>query len=329
MSVQITIIGLGQIGASFGLALASQKEQIVRVGHDKDTNVAKQAKQIGAVDRIENNLHASVRDADVVLLALPMDQLRETLEWIGPDLREGAVVLDTAPDKEIVAGWVKEYLPPERYYIGLTPVLNPDYLHNVDTGIGAAHADLFQGGLFAIVSPTETRSDAIKLASDLARLLGAAPLFADTAEMDGLMAATHLLPQLLAAVLLDATIDQPGWQEGRKIAGKAYAEVSGAMTLPTTPESLASALIYNRDNTLRLLEKAIDSLQALRSELQKQDEKALADRFARNQLGREIWWGQRRVSDWAKAELAGDVEIPKASEVFAGLFGFRRKSKNK
>jgi len=329
MTVQFTIIGLGQIGASVGLALASQKEQIVRVGHDKDANIAKKAKQIGAVDRAENNLHASVRDADVVLLALPMDQLRETLELIGPDLREGVVVLETGPVKEIVADWAKQYLPSERYYIGLTPVLNPDYLHSADAGIEAAHADLFQGGLFAIVSPTETRSDAIKLAADRARLLGAAPLFADTVEIDGLMAVTHLLPQLLAAVLLDITIDQPGWQEGRKIAGKAYAGVSGAMNQPTTPESLASAAIYNRENTLRILDNAIASLQALRSELQKQDEKALADRFARNQLGRELWWGQRRAGDWANAELAGDVEMPKASEVFGNLFGMRRKSKNK
>ena len=43
MSVQITLIGLGQIGASIGLALAEQKELLQRMGHDKDPSVARQA----------------------------------------------------------------------------------------------------------------------------------------------------------------------------------------------------------------------------------------------------------------------------------------------
>lgn len=329
MPVQFTIIGLGQIGASMGLALAAQKDQIMRLGHDKNPDVAKRAKQIGAVDRTEYNLHSSVRDADVVVLALPMDQMRETLELIGPDLRENVVVLDTAPDKEIVAEWVKQYIPPERYYVGLTPVLNPDYLQSADSGIEAAHADLFKGGMFAIVSPLQTRSEAIKLATDLARLMEADPYFADSVEMDGLMAATHLLPQVLAAALLDVTIDQPGWIENRKIAGKPFAQVTSAMNLPTLPESLAAALIHNSQNSLRTLDNVIASLQELRAELQNKDEKALANRFARNQLGRELWWGQRRAGEWSRAELAGDVEMPKSSEIFAGLFGFRRKPKNK
>ena len=50
MSVQITIVGLGQIGASVGLALGKRRSDIHRVGHDKNLEVAKKAQQIGAVD---------------------------------------------------------------------------------------------------------------------------------------------------------------------------------------------------------------------------------------------------------------------------------------
>jgi prephenate dehydrogenase len=256
-----------------------------------------------------------------------MDQIRETIEWIAPDLKEGAVVMDTAPVKEVIAGWIHELLPPERHYVGLTPVLNPAYLHEIDAGIGAAHADLFQRGLIAIVSPPNTRSDAIKLAADLTRLLGATPLFADTAEMDGLMAATHLLPQLLAAVLLNVTVDQPGWREGRKIAGKAYAEVSGGMTQPTSPASLASTALYNRDNSLRVIDSAIAALQAIRADLNNRDDKSLLQRLERAYNGRELWWGQRQVGDWANEELPAGVEAPKAGDVFGKLIGIRPKSK--
>ncbi len=327
MPVQITILGLGQIGASVGLALANQTELVSRLGHDKEPSVSRRAKQIGAVDRTEYNLHAAVENADLVLLTLPMDQIRETLEQIGPDLKEEVVIMDTAPVKEVVAGWAREFLPAKRHYIGLVPVLNPAYLHEIDSGIDAAHADLFQRGLMAIVSPPETNSAAIKLAADLARLLGAFPLFADTAEMDGIMAATHLLPQLMAAALLNVTVDQPGWREARKLAGKAYAETSEPMAQLNTPASLSSTAIYNQVNSVRVIDSLIAALSAMRNDIQNQDEKSLLGRLERAHSGRETWWQQRQAGDWANEELRSSTEIPKASDIFGNLLGIRRKPK--
>jgi len=146
MTVQITILGLGQIGGSIGLALAEQKEVLTRVGHDLDVKNARRAEKMGVVDKIEINLPKAIRNADIVLLSLPVDQMRETLEFIAPDLREGAVIMDTGPAKEVVASWTAQYLPEGRFYVGLTPVLNPAYLYSPEAGLQAAHADLFTGG---------------------------------------------------------------------------------------------------------------------------------------------------------------------------------------
>ena len=123
MTIQITIIGLGQIGASIGLALAENKEMFERIGHDKDPLVARKAVKLDAIDRFAINLPASVREADIVILALPMDQIRDTLAIIATELREDAVIMDTGPVKEVVSAWAGELLPPKRHYVGLTPVL--------------------------------------------------------------------------------------------------------------------------------------------------------------------------------------------------------------
>jgi len=56
MPVQITIIGLGQTGASIGLALAAHKDLISVTGHDKDYSAETRAKKIGAVDTTNHNL---------------------------------------------------------------------------------------------------------------------------------------------------------------------------------------------------------------------------------------------------------------------------------
>jgi prephenate dehydrogenase len=99
MPVQLTIIGLGQIGTSVGLALAGKKDLIFRMGHDKENGNAKLAEKMGALDKTHYNLPASVRDADIVLLSIPFDGIRETLDFIKDDLKEGTVVMDTAPVK--------------------------------------------------------------------------------------------------------------------------------------------------------------------------------------------------------------------------------------
>ncbi len=328
MDVRITIVGLGQIGASVGLALAEHADLVERIGYDRDAGVARRAKQMRALDRLVLDLPAAVRGADLVLLALPVDQIRGTLEAIRNDLRQGAVVMDTGPAKEKVASWAGALLPPERYYVGLTPVINPDYLHEIDSGLGAAHPDLFRKGLIGITAQPGVPSEAIKMAADLTRLLGAAPLFSDPLEMDGLVAATHILPQLLAAALLNATVDQPGWQEGRKIAGRSFAETTAAALHASEAKTLAEAALLNRENVLRVIESAIASVQAIRHDLHNGDGESLEDKRARARRSREEWLKVRKDADWVRQELPG-AAASAPSGLFKRLMGYEKRDKNK
>jgi len=328
MTVQIAIIGMGQIGGSFGLALAEKKDLIRRIGHDRDIKIARQAEKIGAVDRVELNLPKTVREAELVLLCLPLHQIRETLKVIAPELKEGAVVMETGMAKEQAAQWAAELLPAGRYYVGLTPVINPAYLHEVDSGIEAAHADLFKNGLIGIVAPSQTDSGAIKLAADLTRLVGANPLFADPVEIDGLMSATHLLPQLLAAALLNATIDQPGWREARKVAGRAYAAATEPVMQLSEPEGLGAAATLNRENILRMLDSLIAALYAMRTDIDEKDEKSLDERLERARKGRLNWWMERQIGDWSQ-EGAPKADLHETPGAIGRLFGLGRKPAKK
>jgi len=298
MPVKITIVGLGLIGASAGLALGSHKDQLARVGHDKDYSLAKQAEKLGAVDSIHFNLPASVEGAGIVLIATPLSGIRETLEAIGPDLKEGTVVMDTAPVKAPVLAWAKEFIPAGCYYVGLNPALNPAGLLDIQIGVEAARADLFEHGLMGIVAPPGTPGEAVKLASDLSSLLGAGTLFLDEAENDSLMAAVHTLPQLLAVALLDATAGKPGWPEARKLAGRAYAGVSGALLSQGQIANLTEAALSNPGNTLRLLDGVMESLQGLHEMLASGDESGFAGLLDRQVDARLAWWNEREKGAW-------------------------------
>lgn len=317
MAKQITIIGLGQIGASVGLALEQYKSSIKRVGHDKKPDTAKAAQSKGAVDEINFNLPASVRAADIVLLALPLNEIEETLSLIGPDLMEGALVMDTAPVKSTVAKWAEKYLPSGRSYVGLVPSIGPDHLLDVGAGHTAARADLFHESIF-FVCPSHTASaEAVKRSTDLLELLGASPLFSDPLEADGIMAALHTLPQLLSLSLLDATVKQPGWKEARKMAGRPYALASASTLYVDESEAILGVLHGNRENMKRVLDNAIHSMQSFRDLLEEEDPQSLRDAVEDAYLGGMQWLKERLGADW-QSEGQKPIEVPSMSE---RLFG--------
>lgn len=324
MAVTLTIIGLGQIGTSIGLALGTQTHLLTRRGYDKQLGAARKAEKMGALDKVYINLPNAVRDADIVLMALPLHEIRATLEIILPDLKEGAVVMDTSPVKGALAQWAADLLPAQRYYIGLTPVINPSYLQTPELGQEAAHPDLFKNTPMLIAAPPNTASAAVKLAADLTRLLQATPLFVDLVEIDSLMASTDTLPKLIAAALVNATVNQPGWHEGRKLAGRAYTEATAPVLLNSDPQALRNSALLNQQNVLRALDSFIGALQALREDIANQNVTTLDERLLRAHASREHWWKQRFAADWTLPDTP-KLELPNASEVFSRLLGMNRR----
>ena len=296
MPVQITIIGLGQVGASIGLALAAHKDEVFCVGHDKEFSVERAAQQKGAVDKTEHNLPKAVQGARLVLLALPVHQVRETLKFIAPDLMKGTVVVDTSPIKSEVANWAKELLPEGCSYVGLVPTIAAEFLHESGMGLDSAKADLFKNSIFLVDAPFGTAGDAMQMVANLVTRIGATIMIADVVESDGLMASAYLLPQLVSAALLNATMNQPGWQEARKVAERAY---HTATSVQDDPESLRMLSLHNRENTTRVLNTMISSLVELRDDIENGNDEAVKNYLQAAHTGREYWVNDRFSATWA------------------------------
>jgi prephenate dehydrogenase len=331
--MQISIIGLGQIGTSIGMALSPYTSSITRVGFDQDQAASKTARQHKAIDREEASLQGAVDNADLIILALPTHEIRDTLTRISRELKPGAIVVDTAPIKRVIGQWMEETLPPQCHYIGLTPVVNPEYLQEFDFGVEAARDDLFEGGVMAVVTGPKADSKSVGVVTNLARLLGADPFFVDAAEIDGLMTMTHIIPRLLAAALLSSTLSQSGWREGRKIAGRAYARVSDPLVPGGEPEAVASTVIHNRDNVLRVIDDVVDSLLDLRRMIDQSDEEALRSRLLEAQRGRDAWWQDRKTGDWADRESRISDMNSTMGSMLGNMLGFgifrKRSGKNR
>jgi prephenate dehydrogenase len=327
MKIQMTLIGLGQIGTSIGMALTEKSDLIYRVGYDVNPKVMHKASKMGAVDKTSSSLKKAVETSDVVLMAIPTNEMQPMLEKIVPWMKEGAILMDTALSKEKVANWAADLLPEGCSYVGLTPVINPEYLINTSSGIDSARVDLFHHGMVAVSSPTNAEPKAIKFAADLTRLLGAKVLFADMLEVDSVMSATHTIPRLMAAALLNATVNQPNWRDAGKMAGRAYAEVSGPIEHLGKPATLAANALQNRDHVLRVLNSVIASIEILRDDIAAENVDQLSQRLERAYESRDQWWQDRHPDANPKRKRA--IEGPSISSVLFGemLRPDRRKHK--
>jgi prephenate dehydrogenase len=329
MTVKITIIGLGQIGGSIGLALARHADQVSTLGYDSSAEVTRKAQKLSAVGSVGRSLPVSVRGADVIILALPLDQVHETLETIAQDVPEQGLVIDTTLVKQAVSAWVQKLLPSGRSYIGLTPALNPLFLNETGKGIEAARADLFENGLVAVTAPHGTPGEAYKLAASFVGMLGARAFFADMAEVDGFMTTVHTLPALAAAALMETVIGQPSWADIRKVAGRPFASAMRPLEAEV-PEALAEAARQTRANTVRVLDEYIATLKSLRDEIDGEKKKGLRTRLERVAKAGAQWRQARADGDWQSIESL-EQEIPTFSDLWmqqlglGKLFGFHKK----
>jgi prephenate dehydrogenase len=324
MTIQITIIGLGQIGASFGLALAKHKEKILRCGHDPEPTRAKNMEKAGAFDKIFFNLPESVRDADIVLLALPAGQIEDTLKYIAEDLRPGVVVIDTSPVHAGAIALARKYLIEDRHFISIYPVINPIYIEESGIDAKTPHADLFEKAEFLVAAENTTHPEALKLVEDLASLLNASVYISDPAEADGISARIELLPQIMAATLIQTTIDQAGWNDCRRSASKTYARATSALDSDNDGEGTGSQFFLNKTGSMLIIDQIIDNLMELREMVAENDELALNKYFKNAKDKRTQWIEQRRAGDWEK--YVGE-KPPSTKERIGGLFGLRERKK--
>lgn len=322
MALQITILGLGRVGTALGLALGTLDPQILDVGRpvitgwDADKRAMSDARGRLAADRIEANLQAAVRDADVVILAVPYTSTRDLLEGIAPHLKNGAIVTDTADSKADILRWAGELLPATVDFVGGHPLIRFE-------GAMAEGSDreAFRDAIYCLVPSSRTRRAGLDGMESLVTAIGAKPYYIDAVEHDSYVAAAGHLPLALAVALMEMLAQSGGWREIQPIAGEALLRMTDLASLD--PPLAADMLHGNAAALDGWLQRMIVTLSDLRTRLSDPAElEALLDR------------GQEERAEWLRSEPSvrpgedafhgnvQDVERPNLS----GLFFGRRRS---
>jgi len=310
---KITIVGLGLVGCSIGLALGRGTRNYEIVGHDKEPKAASAARKRKAVDRTDWNLINACEGASIIILALPVTAIRDTLQAIAPYLEPGCLLTDTASLKAPVLRWAEEILPENVHFVGGDPVISA-----VGTGAEAASADLLREALYCLCPSPKAAPDAVRLASNLVERLGA---FLDAAEHDGLMAAVDHLPAVLAAVLLRTTTTSASWRDMRKLAGGQYE--SATQFASETPAIFRDACLNNRQNIVHWIDVLMETLQEWKEIIISGDANRIEAAFDEVMEARRHWLRQRDAGLWDE----GRPEIPSPPGFLHSLFGLGGRTK--
>lgn len=278
---RVVIVGLGLIGGSIGLRLkAAELPGLEIVGSDIDGLRERAAKKSGAIDRSEHDLARAVRDAQLVILAVPITALRDVFTAIAPHLTDGAAVTDTASTKGEVMKWAAELLPESVSFVGGHPMAGSEH-----SGIDNADAALFEGCAYCICPTVSSSPTAIQSVVGLAQALGAEPMFIDAEEHDVYAAAISHLPLITACALFRLLRESPSWDDLGQLASTGFRDMT---RLASGDPSMSNAIWKtNREAIIHWIDRLAEELQRMRAMLSDAQDEELFKLFAEAKLQRD------------------------------------------
>jgi len=303
---KLTIIGLGLIGGSMGMALRrAEPENTEVVGFDHTQEIMIRAHKAGVVDAIAPTIEEAVRDATLVIVCTPIVAMRKMFQDIGPHLMKGAVVTDTASTKTDVLRWADEFIPKTAFFVGGHPMAGKEKqgLHNSDE-------TLFDDRPYVIVPSVDAAPGAVAAVVGLAQAVNARPMYMDASEHDSYAAAISHLPLLTSVALFNLVQGSNAWPELAGMAGPAFRDLTRLAS--GEPEMSHDIFLTNRANVLHWLNRYIGELSKLADMIDSREEnESLYRNLTMAQVERD-----RFLDKLPEREGVQNMELPSSSEAF-------------
>jgi prephenate dehydrogenase len=258
---KIGIVGLGLMGGSLALAAREAWPQGLVIGVD-EKDVLERAMVRHAIDVGADDL-VVISEADLIVLAAPVDQNISLLGRLDEFVPGSAVVTDMSGTKRAIAAAARS-LPPRFTFVGSHPLAGAAV-----GGIEFARPDLFKGRPWLFSPRDDSGGDALERLFAFASALGASPQTIDPGVHDRLLAFLSHLPQLTASALMRVVGEEAG-DDGLTLAGRGLADTT---RLASSPGRIwRGVCATNADHIGEAIDRLIDDLQRLRGDLERGDE---------------------------------------------------------
>ncbi len=291
MNTDVTIIGLGLIGASLGLALKNANLNGTIIGVDNDEQVVEKAIAIGAIDR-GDSLESAVAAADIIIICTPLAAFPAILKKISPVLRPGSIVTDAGSTKAEVMNLFKE-LPPGVWAIGGHPMAGAEL-----KGIRGADSYLFENAVYVLTPEQDTSDHIVKRLMQILTMTGARIQILDAGLHDQLVSAVSHVPHLAAVALVNSTEGNP---DTLRLAAGGFRDTTRIAS--SNPDLWIDILQSNRQSIVTGLETLIERLTDMTSQLANSEDDKLLQELYRARDIREM------IPQVKKGLLPGFVDV--------------------
>ena len=280
---RVAVIGVGLIGGSFALALKKANACGTVVGVGRNAANLQVALQRGAIDEIAASATDAARNADLVLVAVPVLQMFSVFSAIAGVIRKDAVVTDAGSTKQDVVATARRALGDALgRFVPAHPIAGAEH-----SGAAAAQPGLFEGKRVVITPLVETAPDALERAEAAWRACGARLFRMSPAEHDEVFAAVSHLPHLLAYALVS---DIAGRGNSAQLFGYAAGGFRDFTRIASShPEMWRDICVANKDALLAEVDRYAAQLAVLRPLIERGDGHALEQLFSKARAARDRW----------------------------------------
>lgn len=272
---KVAIIGVGLIGGSIAMVLRSKGLCGHITGIGRSVENLGTAKKLGIIDSFTREIEDGVKDADLVIVAVPVLKTPDVIKRAVPFLKPGAIVTDVGSVKAAIVEAVDAMLPEGIHFVGAHPIAGGE-----KSGCEAACVDLFHGHKCVITPSEETDKAALAAVKKIWQEAGAQVVTMDAEIHDWILASTSHLPHIIIYNLVNAVGDNAnrradlmtysagGFKDSTRIAG-------------SSPEMWSEICGMNKGNIIDAIEGFQKRLENIKKCIQSGDLTSLAREFTK------------------------------------------------
>jgi cyclohexadieny/prephenate dehydrogenase len=273
---RLALIGIGLIGSS--LARGARQWNLAReiVVQSRRAETVETAKRLDLGDRYTTSAAEAARDADLVILSVPVGACGGIAEEIAPALKPGAIVSDVGSVKAAVIAQIKPHLPQGVHFVPAHPVAGTEY-----SGPEAGFAELFKNRWTILTPPPGTDPAAIERVKEFWTALGANVDTMAPEHHDMVLAITSHVPHLIAYNIVGtaAHLEEVTQSEVMKFAAGGFRDFTRIAA--SDPTMWRDVFLNNKQAVLEMLGRFNEDLSALQRAIRFGDGDALFDLFTR------------------------------------------------
>lgn len=258
----VTIIGVGLIGGSMGLALKEKGLAAKVIGVDGNPAHAQQALERGLIDEW-NDLDTAIRSADLIVLAIPVNGVEELLPGV-LDMIDKQVVMDVGSIKSRILEIIKDH-PKKGRFVATHPMWGTEY-----SGPQAAVQGAFEGKATVICNRNESDADAVKCVEAVYGALNMNTVYMDAQAHDLHVAYISHISHITSFALANTVLEKE--KEEDAIFSLASGGFESTVRLAkSNPSMWIPIFMQNRENVLDVLNEHISQLKKFKACLEKEN----------------------------------------------------------